>query len=186
MRKMVLLSASVALVLVVAGGAAMALGGFTPETYCTTDPCPGTDGVDVLGGTAEAETIDVLAGDDLVTALSGKDVVYGREGNDELDGHYGSDTVYGGPGADLLYGANHSDTVYGGKGADRIRAEAYDSEPIGANPVDRSYGQGDNDRIVAFDGYRDRIDCGPGREDVVVYDRNLDTVKNCEIKRPSH
>jgi Ca2+-binding RTX toxin-like protein len=184
MRRTVLLLVSKALVVLCASGIALALGGFTPETYCTADPCLGTDGVDLLGGTAEAETIDVLAGNDLVTALRGKDVVYGREGNDELDGHYGNDTIYGGPGTDLLYGAAHSDTVYGGKGADRIRAEGYDSEGIRAHlPVDRSYGQGANDRIVAFDGYKDIIDCGPGSEDTVVYDRNLDTIKNCEIKR---
>ena len=184
MRRPMLVFVIVVAAMLVTSGAALGLGTRDPETYCTTNPCLGTNGEDALGGTAESETIDVLAGDDFVNAWRGKDMVYGREGNDELDGHYGNDTIYGGPGADLLYGANHSDTVYGGKGADRIHAAGYDSEPIGANPVDHSYGQSGNDTIRSFDGFKDTVDCGAGNEDTVIYDRTLDTVKNCEIKRP--
>jgi hypothetical protein len=38
--------------------------------------------------------------------------------------------------------------------------------------------------IRALDLFRDRIDCGTGNSDTVVYDRNLDTIEDCEIKRP--
>jgi hypothetical protein len=58
------------------------------------------------------------------------------------------------------------------------------AETIGANPLDHSYGQSGNDIIRALDLFRDRIDCGTGNSDTVVYDRNLDTIEDCEIKRP--
>jgi Ca2+-binding RTX toxin-like protein len=182
MTKIVLLLASVALATLLASGVALAV------TYidCTTDPCYGTPERDVISGTNEPETIKALGGNDYVTAWRGKDLVYGGDGADELDGHYGGDTIYGGPGADILYGANHSDTVYGGRGPDRIKADAYDFEPIGVEPVDHSYGQGADDTIRAWDSNRDIIDCGAGNEDTVVYDRGQDTIKNCEIKKPSH
>jgi len=168
-------------VLFLAGGVALAAS-FT----CTTDPCFGTNDADEIAGTSNPETIKALAGNDFVIAYGGKDVVYGGDGADELDGHYGNDTIYGGPGADLLYGAEHSDTVYGGRGPDRIKADAYDHEPIGFDPVDHSYGQSGNDTIRAWDSFRDIINCGAGNEDTVVYDRRKDTIKNCEIKRQSH
>ena len=174
----------VVVALVATSGAALGLGGREPETFCNADPCVGTDGDDALGGINEAETIDVLAGNDFVIAYGGKDEIHGSDGKDELDGHYGNDTIYGGPGADLLYGSEHSDTVYGGVGPDRINAAGYDSEPIGARPFDHSYGQSGNDTIRSFDGFRDAVDCGPGGKDTVIYDRTLDTVKHCEIKKP--
>jgi Ca2+-binding RTX toxin-like protein len=46
------------------------------------------------------------------------------------------------------------------------------------------YGRKGNDIIRALDLFRDRIDCGTGNSDTVVYDRNLDTIEDCEIKRP--
>jgi Ca2+-binding RTX toxin-like protein len=182
MRKTVLLLAATALgVLVLAGGVALA-DNFT----CNTDPCLGTNENDSIEGTNDAETIRALGGNDFVTAWRGKDLVYGGDGRDELDGHNGNDTIYGGPGADILYGASHSDTVYGGRGPDRIKADLYDSEPIGVHPVDHSYGQSGNDTIRAWDSFGDIINCGAGNEDTVVYDRRKDTIRNCENKRPSH
>src|SRR5687767_10658507 len=149
MRKTVLFLAATALgVLVLAGGVALA-DNFT----CNTDPCLGTNENDSIEGTNDAETIRALGGNDFVTAWRGKD------------------TIYGGPGADILYGASHSDTVYGGRGPDRIKADLYDSEPIGVDPVDHSYGQSGNDTIRAWDSFRDIINCGAGNEDTVVYDR---------------
>ena len=62
MRKTALLLATRVLSLLVASEVALALGSRDPETFCTTDPCLGTDGPDALGGAIESETIDLLAG----------------------------------------------------------------------------------------------------------------------------
>ncbi len=69
----------------------------------------------------------------------------------------------------------------GGRGADTINAR--DDSTV--NPgTDTVRGGGGRDFILANDGFPNMIDCGPAR-DTVFYDQALDTVSNCEDKRPS-
>jgi len=81
------------------------------------------------------------------------DVIYGMGGNDTLLGGQGDDRLYGGPGRDVLIGGPGADKLYGGPGSDTI---------------------------LAVDGERDIVDCGPGRDKAVV--DPVDVVnKNCEV-----
>ncbi|TMK96003.1 MAG: hypothetical protein E6G42_00640 [Actinobacteria bacterium] len=82
-----------------------------------------------------------------------RDVVFDVGRRNELDGGRGDDLLFGGPGADLLDGGPGRDYLDGGPGPDTI---------------------------LAADGARDTIRCGPGR-DRVFADR-VDTVsRDCEI-----
>lgn len=81
------------------------------------------------------------------------DAIYGLGGNDTLLGGQGDDSLYGGPGNDVLIGGPGADKLYGGAGSDTI---------------------------LAVDGERDIVDCGPGRDKAVV--DTVDVVhKNCEV-----
>jgi Ca2+-binding RTX toxin-like protein len=188
-RAMILLIAMVG-ALVVGSGVALA----ATTVTCTSNPCPGTTGADVINGTPDPETINALAGNDLVKGFGGSDETYGGDGNDLVDGFGGNDTIYGGRNGDgsaqgtdfsnvditNLEGAEDSDKVYGGGGPDYIDAAAHD-DPLESQtpPIDSSFGGSGNDRIFAADGNEDIIDCGTGTGDRVLMDP-IDTQRNCE------
>jgi RTX calcium-binding nonapeptide repeat (4 copies) len=65
--------------LALGGGVALAAG-----AYCTSDPCYGTSGPDILLGTRGGETIAVFGGNDYVGAREGRDTVYGGRGADRI------------------------------------------------------------------------------------------------------
>lgn len=71
----------------------------------------GTQGADVLDGSADPDEIHGLDGDDRL---------YGHGGNDSLFGDDGHDRLAGGAGDDSLDGGAGDDTLWGGAGADRI------------------------------------------------------------------
>ena len=79
----------------------------------------GTEGDDVLTGTAGRDVICGLGGDDTITGLNGRDRLYG-------DG--GADTITGGAGRDLLKGGRGADSLDGGDGRDRCDRKG-DSAP---------------------------------------------------------
>jgi TolB protein len=100
----------------------------------------GTDGEDVLHGSADhdyvcgyagGDAIDGGGGPDQVFAGPGPDVVRGGRGNDLLEGDRrwrpegearGDDVVIGGPGKDILRGGSGDDVLRGGPGRDRMNA----------------------------------------------------------------
>ena len=77
-----------------------------------------------------------------------------------FEGTPGNDVLRGSPYLDFLRGLAGNDLIVGGGGRDHISAGA------------------GTDRVAAREGYRDVIDCGPGR-DVAQVDR-LDVVHGCE------
>ena len=127
------------------------------------DACTGgcsTDGPDHLVGTKEGDLIIAGAGGDVIHAGDGQNVVYGQWGNDTiLAGSY-VDTVYGGGGNDVIRTGAGEDFIFPGSGRDVVDA--------GRGP----------DHVIANDGERDVIDCGPG-DDRARVDRD-DVVRNCE------
>jgi Ca2+-binding RTX toxin-like protein len=142
--------------------------------------CTGTPGSEFLVGSAVA---------DRIFGLDGSDVLDGNEGDDQLvgDGQAagagdGDDAIDGGPGNDILLGLGGADRLDGEGGRDTIHARDYtgDGHPAGQDSV---HGGPGRDRIYADDGFVDTIDCGGGK-DTVTYDRGLDWVRNCEVKRP--
>ena len=113
MRRPVLLLVTTALVLIAAGGIALA------ATFaCTTDPCDGTTEDDRITGTVNAETINGKAGNDEISALDANDTLNGEDGNDTLHGEPGDDWLNGGDGPDRLFGENGTDRLNGGAGDD--------------------------------------------------------------------
>lgn len=78
----------------------------------------GTSGNDTLKGDHDdGDTIDGLAGNDLILALAGADFLYGGDGNDTVLGAAGDDQINGGLGNDSLDGgagfdmANYADST---------------------------------------------------------------------------
>ncbi len=64
----------------------------------------GTNGNDLILGTAGSNWLEGLGGDDCIVAGAGLDVLWGDDGDDVLIGGPGLDLCFGGPGFDLLYG----------------------------------------------------------------------------------
>jgi Ca2+-binding RTX toxin-like protein len=186
MRKTILLLASVALAMIVAGGVAWAATIQCPKL--AKDWCYGTEEADTIRGTGE---------NDRISAEGGGDTIYSYGGWDRLEGGAGSDRLYGGRKADSLHPNTQQDTsndyVHGGREGDIIHIPSVDPSnlPISTEGVDRVYGERGDDVIFASQWHwgggdpvtKTIIDCGPGRKDRVVFDRGVDVVKeNCEIK----
>ena len=96
-------------------------GGYLPATGTVTPPAPqliGTNGNDVLTGTAAANYMAGRDGNDRITSGAGNDTVDGDDGNDLIDGGKGADSLWGGRGNDLLWGGNSNDRLFGGDGDD--------------------------------------------------------------------
>jgi Ca2+-binding RTX toxin-like protein len=132
-----------------------------------TNPCrfTGTSGNDVLFGTDYLDYIRGLGGNDRVLARGGRNRIEGNGGNDSIASGAGADAIFGGPGDDRIAAGPGNDLIVGGPGRDTIAA-----------------GRG-NDTVEARDGFRDVVDCGPGRDRAEV-DR-LDVVRGCErVLRP--
>jgi Ca2+-binding RTX toxin-like protein len=106
----------------------------TPAT--STPPLAGTDGDDVIRGTAASERLDGgdgrntvlgLGGNDLLLSGSGTDRLSGGDGADRLQSGGGRDALSGGSGRDLLVGGLGQDSLTGGSGADRFRFDDRDT-----------------------------------------------------------
>jgi hypothetical protein len=126
----------------------------SPSPHCLE----GTDGADKLVGTAQYDIVFGRAGDDEIYGLAGpnhlegafgRDLLVGGPKNDVIDGQLGNDHLIGGAGIDYLDGGPGDDLIETGRGTDYV----------GGGPG--------NDRILAADGWRDGIDCGPGNDTVV-------------------
>ena len=84
----------------------------------------GTDGPDVLRGTARADVIVGNGGDDRIFAGGGNDTICGNAGADNIQGGDGADLIIGGYGNDRLIGSNGNDDIRGGVGDDYISGKA--------------------------------------------------------------
>ena len=124
---------------------------------CGGGACYGTNNPDTMYGSSKRDLMYGLRGGDLMRGNGGNDYINGDGGSDRLVGGRGNDTLAGGKGDDALNGGKGNDVLNGGNG---------------------------NDRVEAADGMQDRISCGNGTRDVVIFDRGLDIVNfgNCEIR----
>jgi Ca2+-binding RTX toxin-like protein len=134
----------------------------------------GTPGDDVYSAAAESpDTSDLLiglAGNDNIDGGNKHDVILGNAGVDAITGGDGRDLIIGGLGPDRLAGGEQSDRILGGPGDDGINGQ-------GGRDVILA-GSGD-DLIIANDGRRDAISCGPGRDSVKA-DRRDRIARDCE------
>jgi len=177
MRRLSLLLAIMGMALVVITGVAIA-----DTVNCFAGrACIGTNGPDTLYGTSSYDDMD---------ARQGNDEMYGHErydfmSGDAYDAHDtstdGNDRIGGGQNYDEMYGYGGNDRFLGRSGGDFIFAEE-SSENEGEDVV---RGEEGNDYILARDGVKDTINCGPGKHDTVFFDNGgIDTVSNsCERKR---
>jgi len=100
----------------------------------------GDDTNENLFGSARADLIDALGGNDSVFANAGNDLIFGGIGDDQLHAEDGNDRAYGGTGNDFLDGGYGADSLYGGQGSDGL---------TGLQGNDWLYGGGGNDYLVS-------------------------------------
>jgi Ca2+-binding RTX toxin-like protein len=130
----------------------------------------GGNGKDILNGAGGDDCLRGRAGNDRASGGDGSDSVSGEAGSDRLSGGEGNDTVSGGVGNDTIWGGNGNDRLGGGTGNDKIN---------GGQGLNTYSGGSGDDNVVASNGRRETIDCGPGKRDKVRADRT-DNVRNCE------
>jgi Ca2+-binding RTX toxin-like protein len=116
----------------------------------------GTNGPDVLRGTARADFICARLGNDVVYAGGGSDLILGDTttffGNVNAAG--GGDTIWAGAGDDEVLSGPGNDRVFGEDGADFLALAVGNDTGIG--------GAGDDSINGGFG--RDTIDAGPGND----------------------
>ena len=91
----------------------------------------------------------------------------------DLDGTASADWICGLGGADVIGGAGGADTLVGGGGGDRI---------TGGGAKDKVLAGAGGDTVRVKDGNRDTVNCGTGRDLVVVDGRDV-VNSNCERVR---
>ena len=123
-------------------------------------------------GTEKGDVIVGSNAGDRIEGGGGSDRICGREGRDRLSGGYGHDRLSGAAGNDKLRGGRHADQLAGGPGNDLLDGRA------GRDGIRGGTG---NDFIPTAGAFPDRVDCGPGR-DLVLVDP-LDRVRHCERMR---
>jgi hypothetical protein len=94
----------------------------------------------------------------------GNDIVLGGPQHDHARGGTGKDLIYGGGGDDSLEGEEGDDRLYGGAGEDQIGAGRGSAEPF----FDFLSGGSGRDALHSIDGNRDKVLCGPGRDQAYV------------------
>lgn len=136
------------------------------------DPCLGTTRNDVMTGDGNDNLICGRSGYDKIILGGGNDIGVGNGGSpagDVIDGGYGKDTIVGDnmnvPGAPEDCGGQNGggDNLNGGPDDDKI----YHSNIISP---------------TASDGWKDIINCGPGKDEAFINTRiDADVAINCEI-----
>jgi Ca2+-binding RTX toxin-like protein len=91
------------------------------------------------------------------------------------------DTMCGRSKRDVMYGRMGGDLMRGNGGRDYINADGGRDRALGGRGDDALNGGSGNDRIDAADGMFDKIDCGSGTKDVLIFDARLDSFRGCEI-----
>lgn len=112
----------------------------------------GTQGNDSFRGTATADTVILLGGNDVALGMDGADYILAGAGNDAVDGGAGDDVVLGGLGEDNLAGGLGNDWLIGGGDKGDITAATY--QPDGGDAMDGGagidvlWGLGGDDRLT--------------------------------------
>jgi hypothetical protein len=170
MRRTMLLIATTALALLIAGGVAMAATINCPNA--ANGVCNGTSAGDVMYGSAVVDRMYGVGGADLMYGYGSGDTIYGGNESglgDKILGGNGNDTIIGQQGNDGLYGGNGNDNIQGQRGNDLIQGD------LGQDTL--STGPG-SDRVNAQDGQRDNITCTTPALDVVYHDP-IDVLVGC-------
>jgi Ca2+-binding RTX toxin-like protein len=175
MRRVVLVLALVATMLVAVSGIALAVNKI------------GTNGPDTLKGTNEADNLLGKGGNDVLFGLGGRDNLLGADGKDWIlggdeQGPFGGDkNLVGGAGNDGVLGGDGSDNPLGGSGNDYIDGGFGSDEISGGDGSDYLLdGEGEGgatDLLTGGDG-NDVLDVinGPAKRDIVTCGNGFDRV----------
>jgi Ca2+-binding RTX toxin-like protein len=110
----------------------------------------------------------------LLSGTDKPDNLAGKHGDDEIRGLGASDTIEGGDGNDVIYGGPGRDFVFDGNGEDVLYLGAGNDDVIVANGV-------------LDDGTRDKLYCGPGKDEYLADKDKKDYVdSSCEEELPHH
>jgi Ca2+-binding RTX toxin-like protein len=124
-------------------------------TECTgtyTNTIIGTNGSDVLNGTAANDIIFGLGGSDVIDGKGGGDCIVGGDGSDSLTGSGGNDIILGGDQSDNIEGNGGNDTLYGQDGSDALDGGAGNDTLRGGDGADSLLGGADNDSLFGENG----------------------------------
>jgi hypothetical protein len=142
---------------------------------------PGDGGGSGSGGDGSGSGGDVGDGSGPATGPCANEIP-GTARDDKLTGTDGADRIEGGGGADPIAAAGGDDSGSGQGGTHPLGGARGDDELRGGRGTDRVAGGAGDDVIHVRRGSRDRVDCGPG-EDTVVLNANRDRARNCEHVR---
>lgn len=133
---------------------------------------------DIADDGATGEGDNLHSDIEIVYGGEGNDTITGGPGRDAISGRGGIDTLAGGPAADAVVGGPERDTVSGGPGNDRLEGGSGDDRVDGGPGLDSLYGDTEtcalptcpsgNDTLLARDGEKDAIQCGPGADSAQV------------------
>jgi Ca2+-binding RTX toxin-like protein len=126
----------------------------------------GTTADDVIFGNIQVNTINGLAGNDVIRAGDGDDIVDGGDGNDQLYGEGGNDHLIGGAGDDTLEGGDGIDVLAGGVGNDTLSGNDGDDTLDGEDGADRLMGGAGNDVLRGGAG-NDLLDGGSDQDQMI-------------------
>jgi len=112
----------------------------------------GTEGDDMLVGTACADDIKGLGGNDIIDGRAGDDYIDGGAGNDHIMGGAGNDILHGGAGNDIIFGGAGNDQISGGAGDDRLFGDDGDDTIFGDDGDDQIHGGTGNDALFGGAG----------------------------------
>ena len=148
-------------------------GTFNITEFLPPSPPP-TAGDDIIVGTANADAIDLLGGNDTYLGLGGNDNILGGNGNDDIRGGDGDDQVSAGAGSDRVSGEAGKDAINGNGGVDWLDGGAGSDTIHGGPDGDVLFG-GDGDDFLFGDAGDDWIDGGAGNDQINGGD-GIDTV----------
>jgi Ca2+-binding RTX toxin-like protein len=137
MRKTILVVASVALAMLVAGGVAWAATIQCPNgnIFGHWRQCWGTPKADTMHGTRLKDEMHGNRGADTMYGRAENDILYGDQGADAMYGHGGGNSLWAGSGPDKLYGGPARDFQLGNRGSDKLFGGAGDDELWGAHYI---------------------------------------------------
>ena len=125
---------------------------FTISVNDLVDIVNGTAGADSLAGEQGVDHIFGYGGDDILTGGGGDDQLDGDAGADRLEGGAGNDSLSGGAGSDTLLGGGENDTLAGGDGEDMLDGGAGVDVINGGANNDTLYGREGADTLQGGDG----------------------------------
>ncbi|MBJ6127904.1 cadherin-like domain-containing protein [Microvirga splendida] len=140
----------------------------------------GTDGDDMLLGSACADDVKGRGGNDIIDARGGDDLIDGGAGDDHIVGGAGNDIIHGGAGNDIVFGGAGDDQISGGAGDDRLFGDDGNDTVFGDDGDDQVHGGSGNDALfggagndlVSGDAGDDRIEGDAGNDVIAGGDGN--------------